>query len=185
MQQCYSITVGGLSSCKLTLREGENSPVVLPFDTGHRLVLNQGEQIGLTVRDTQGDAFALHLDGLVSDKQVIDLAGSFVFEVLTDAASLNFPVNLKTNSDPILELESGAVDLVLVRNLSGQETLEVSAVGSMTVHKVLDGGEAFVSAGTTAAKISAAVFTVIADWTEHTLAEMTEKTLDELAYKEV
>lgn len=185
MQQRYSITVGGLSSCKLTLRDGETSRIVLPDDMSGKLVLYEGDRIDLVVRDTDGSAYEIRLSGLVSDGQIIDLSGVFELEVTTESAELNLPVNLNTNSDPILELESGAVDLLLVRNLSGQETLKVAAVGSMTVHKVLDGGEAFVSAGTAIAKISAAVFTVIADWTEHTLAEMAEKTLDELAYKEV
>lgn len=185
MQQRYSITVGDLSSCKLTLRDGETSRIVLPGDPSGKLVLHEGDRIDLVACGTGSHAYEIRLSGLVSDRQIVDLSGIFELEVTTKSAELNFPVNLKTNSDPVLELKSAAIDLAIVRNLTGYERLDVFSAGSVTVSKTLGGGESTVAAGTSVAKISAAVFTVIADWTDHTLAEMVEKTLDELAYKEV
>lgn len=185
MQQRYSITVGGLSSCKLTLRDGETPRIVLPGDLSGKLVLYEGDRIDLVARDTGSSAYEIRLSGLVSDRQIVDLYGTFALDVTTEAAELNFPVNLKTNSDPVLELESSAISLVLIRNLYGHDRIDISFTGSTTVRKALSGGEAAASASTSIAKISAEVFTVVADWADHTLAEMAEKTLDELAYKEV
>ena len=57
--------------------------------------------------------------------------------------------------------------------------------GYMSVRRTLSGGVSQASTDTAPARISAAVFTVVSDWTERTLAEMSEMALDELAYKEV
>ena len=127
MQRRYSITVGGLSSCKLTLRDGETSRIVLPGDMSGKLVLYEGDRIDLVASDTDSSAYEIRLSGLVSDRQIIDLSGVFELEVTTESAELNFPVNLKTDSDPVLELESAAIDLCVTRNLSGNIRADVSA----------------------------------------------------------
>lgn len=185
MQRRYSITVGGLSSCKLTLRDGETSRIVLPGDMSGKLVLYEGDRIDLVARDTNSGAYEIRLSGLVSDRQVVDLYGAFELEVATESAELNFPVNLKTNSDPVLELESAAISLVLIRNLYGHDRIDMSFTGSATVRKALSGGEAAVSADTSTAKISAEVFTVLTDWINEPFSEIADLTLDKLIYKEV
>lgn len=185
MQRRYSITVGDLSSCKLTLQDGETSQVVLPGNLSGNLVLFEGDRIDLVARDTDSGAYEIRLSGLVSDQQIISLSGVFELEVTTEFAKLNLPVNLKTNSDPVLALESATIDLTLVRNLHGHEHLEVFSTGSVTVSKALNGGEATVSVSTSAAKISAEVFTVLTDWINAPFSDIADLTLGKLIYKEV
>lgn len=159
--------------------------ITMDGSPSYKLILNTGDRFQLVAKDPKDDSFTLCIAGLVSDKQIVDLHGDFALEVLTDTARLNSPVNLKTNSNPVLEAKSAVINLTLVRNLSGNEIFDVSFCGSVSVRKVMNGGEATVSAGTEAAKISAEVFTVLSDWIDKPFSEIADLTLDKLIYKEV
>lgn len=178
--------MGGESSGSICLPNQYDTELVFADGADGSLILSDGEHLSIRVRDAgHSSLYDIPLGGLVSDGQLIDFTGTLALAAATTAAELNFPVNLKTGGGVKISTATDAVDLRVLRELFGKERLRVSLTGSVFVSKALDGEESVISVGTESTPISAAVLAVLSDWTEHTIAQMTEQTLDELIYKEV
>lgn len=186
MARQYVVGIGEFSSCRVTLKNTEVSSIVLPSGTKQSLVLHAGDYVRLAAQDPAGsDMYAVRLAGLVSDGQIIDLSGDFAFEVQTNVSQMDVFSNLEVTHGQALELSTANIVMYVMRYLGGNEILEVSATGSLSVSKALDGGDASIAIGTNSAKISAEVFTVLSDWIDRPTAEIADLTLDKLIYKEV
>lgn len=182
----YIADISESSSFPVHLPSGTSSDIVWSADGVCEVILFDGCRLDLNVQDPAcSGKYEMPLKGLVSDGQLIDFAGALAVAASTGTAELNFPVNLKTGAATKISAATTEIDLRVLRQLSGRQVLRLSLSGPITVYRALDGGEAVVVADTSAAQISAAVLTVLSDWTEQTLTQMSEKTLDELIYKEV
>lgn len=182
----YIADISGSSAFPVHLSDGVSSDIVWSQDGAGEVILSDGCRLDLNVQDpAYSGKYEMPLKGLVSDGQLIDFAGALAVAASTGSAELNFPVNLKTGAAAKIGAATAEVDLRVLRQLSGRQVLRLSLSGPITVYRALGGGEVAVSAGTSTAPISAAVLTVLSDWTEQTLTQMSEKTLDELIYREV
>lgn len=182
----YIADISESSLFQVRLSDGMSSDIVWSQDGAGEVILADGCRLDLNVQDpAYSRKYEMPLKGLVSDGQLIDFAGALAVSVSTGSAELNFPVNLKTGAATKISAATAEIDLRVLRQLSGRQVLRLSLSGPITVCRALDGGEAAVAADTSTAQISAAVLTVLSDWTEQTLTQMSEKTLDELIYREV
>lgn len=131
------------------------------------------------------DPIRMEFTGLVSDGQLVDLSGGLTVYVGTEESELNFPVNLKPNGEDIISIHQAAMEMFVERNLSGEHRIGVGFNGDITVSRVLDGSANIIPVASGTAALSKAVLTVISDWSESTLADLSVQTLDELIYREV
>lgn len=139
----------------------------------------------VAVGDPYSGTIRMAFDGLISDGQLVDLFGTLSLWIGTSQADLNFPVNLNVNSEDSVSVDQDQAALMVERLLSGDEVVFVGTRGSMTVCRVLDGATNTIQVSTDSAALSAAVWTVISDWSDSRLSDWADKTLDELFYKEV
>lgn len=180
----------------ITVRDADSGAnAVQSPDGGHStVVLPQGGTYGVqaendtvsTIYDTAHDGpYLMQISGLVSDGQMVDIAGGFSLLVKTDRAELNYPVNLKPASGDTINITQAQVDMDVVRNLSGTIPIHVGFSAAVTVSRVFAGSDNQVNVSTDSADLSASVLALISDWTEFKLSEIADMTLDQLVYKEV
>lgn len=150
------------------------------------VVLNDGDTVFFNWRDpsTLG-AQTIYVEGLVSDGRMMELSGEVSFLVGTQSAGLDFPMNLIPAADEMITMDLAQIDLDVVRNLSGTIDTSISLTGSVTVSRVFDGSQEQMTIADAPSTLSASVFTVVSDWSESPISALSEKTIDEMVYKEV
>lgn len=164
--------------------DGGHSTVILPQDGTYGV--QAGNDTVSTIYDTAHDGpYLMQISGLVSDGQMVDIAGGFALKVTTDKAELNYPVNLKPVAGDTISISQAQVDMDVVRNLSGAIPIHVGFSAAITVSRMFAGSDNQINVLTDSADLSASVLALISDWTEFKLSEISDMTLDQLAYKEV
>ena len=166
--------------------DGSEAPIVMRDPVAYDVLSPSDGSSTVHTGDPYGDdPIRMDFSGLVSDGQLVDLSGGLTVYVGTEKAELNFPVNLKPNGEDIISIHQATMEMFVERNLSGEHRIGVGFNGDITVSRVLDGSVNTIQVAAGAAALSTAVLTVISDWSEWKLSDWTDKTLDELIYKEV
>lgn len=166
--------------------EGSEATIVMRDPVAYDVLSPSDGSSTVRTGDPYGhDSIRMEFTGLVSDGQLVDLSGGLTVYVGTEKAELNFPVNLKPNGEDIISIHQATMEMFVERNLSGEHSIGVGFNGDITVSRVLDGSANTIQVAAGAAVLSTAVLTVISDWSEWKLSDWTDKTLDELIYKEV
>ena len=164
--------------------DGGHSTVILPQDGIYGV--QAGNNTVSTIYNTAHDGpYLLQISGLVSDGQMVDIAGGLALKVTTDKAELNYPVNLKPAAGDTISIAQAQVNLDVVRNLSGTIPIHVGFNAAVTVSRVFAGSYNQINVSTDSADLSASVLALISDWSEFKLSDIADMTLDQLVYKEV
>ena len=161
--------------------------VTIQSDALRHIILSPGSKVRLSISDPQSQKAAkIHLSAIVSDHESMALSGTLrLFSIGTSGADVDTFANLYPDCHGTLQLSTVAVDMEVIRNLSGELRNTISFTGFMTVRKNFDGATNRFHFTTSGAVLSTSVFTVISDWSEKTLGEVSKLTLDEMIYKEV
>lgn len=164
-----------MSGYKLTLRSEDT----------HRIVLQDGDTVRITLGDDGKDVYGLYIEGLVSDGKTLYLNGETELWVRTESAALDFPTNLKPAGSNVVTLKTTSITMEVVRRLSGKVAQSVSFTGDVTVARVFSGADWSIGVGSSPCVLSASVFTYVSDWSEQTISALADRTIDNMVYKEV
>lgn len=151
-----------------------------------RIVLNDGDTVLLHLRDADSlGTQTIYVEGLVSDGKRLELNGELSLLVGSNTAALDFPTNLKPSGTETVLIDVSQIKLDIVRNLSGEISNTVSFSGSIAVSRVFGGSREQMVIADAPSTLSASVFTMVSDWSEELISDLSEKTIDEMVYKEV
>lgn len=159
--------------------------VTIPPAGVYRIRLDTGQDSSSRVTIPQSNIYQLICDGLVSDKQLVNLTGRL--DVLVDSVQADVDASfvLKPVHEDALYLATTQTDMEVVRNLATELMLQAGFSGNVTVEYALNGAEDCVDISTLPSTLSGSVYALVSEWTESLLSDLEDMSLDELIYKEV
>lgn len=157
--------------------------ILIPAGGFYRIALDSEYDPHVTV--PTGDVYQLICDGLVSDKQLVNVTGRIDLAVGTASAEADVAFLLKPVQTQDLRIATTETDLNVVRHLAQELVVKTGLTGCITVERVLDGAEHHILIATSPCILSGSVYTAVSDWAEKPLSELANMSLDDLIYKEV
>lgn len=158
--------------------------ILIPTNGLYRVVLSsQYDNERITI--PQGDIYQLICDGLVSDMQLVDVTGRIDLSIGTAPAETEIALLIKPAQVQGLYVATTETDLDVVRNLAYEMVIKAGFDGMVTVERVLSGTENSLSVATAPGVLSGSVYAMVSEWSERSLLELSDMSLDDLIYKEV
>lgn len=159
--------------------------ILVPSGGIYRILFGNVQDGAHRVTVPDSDVCRLLCDGLVSDKQLVDLTGMVQIAVGTVGAKAEAELVLQPVHSDALYIATAQTDLEVVRNLVSELLVKVGFTGDITVERILDGSENSIGVSTLPGVLSGSVYAFVSEWTESLMSELENMSLDELIYKEV
>lgn len=159
--------------------------VTIPSGEVYRISLNEAPGDAARVTIPAGECFRLICEGLVSDKQTIQLTGWVKAGVSTVSAETDVTTLLHPANALSLYVATERTELNVVRELASELALHAGWTGGVTVERVFAGTDAHIGAATRPGVLSGSVYAMMAEWTDNLLSELETMSLDDMIYKEV